>query len=173
MKIMKIKILLPILFLFLSTIHAQETTTSILDDAYQQANLEDKNVLIIFNASWCKWCKKLDENLANEKIIGLFEANYVIKHLTVKEAKGKRHLETPGANLILEKYMGKKAGLPFWLIFDKNRGLIGNSYGARGKNMGSPSTEKEVEDFKNVLKKTSNLTDEELALIGEVFLNEK
>ena len=56
---MKIKILFPILFLFINTIHAQETTTSILDNAYEQAELEDKNVLIIFNASWCKWCKKL------------------------------------------------------------------------------------------------------------------
>jgi len=170
---MKLKLLIPLLFLFISSLQAQETTTSILDDAYQQAKLEDKNVLIIFKASWCKWCKKLDKNLTNEKVSGLFETNYVIKHLTIKESKDKRHLETPGANLVLDKYMGKKAGLPFWLVFDKNRSLIGNSFGERGKNMGSPSNDKEIEDFKNVLRKTSNLTEEELALIGEVFLNNK
>ena len=109
----------------------------------------------------------------NEKIKSLFEDNYVIKHLTVDESKDKKHLETPGAYSFLAKYMGKKAGLPFWLIFDNNRGLIGNSYGSNGKNMGCPSTEKEITDFKKTLKKTSNLTDEELALIGNVFLIKK
>ncbi len=44
---MKLKLLIPLFFLFISTVHAQETTTSILDDAYQQAKLEDKNVLKI------------------------------------------------------------------------------------------------------------------------------
>ena len=69
--------------------------------------------------------------------------------------------------------MGKKAGLPFWLIFDKNRGLIGNSYGSNGKNLGCPTTEKEIFDFKKTLKKTSKLSDEELEIIGEVFLIKK
>ncbi len=139
---MKLKLLFPILLLFIGSIQAQKTTTIILDEGYQQAKLEDKNVLTIFKASWCKWCKNLEENLNNEKIKSLIDANYITIHLTVKESKDKRHLETPGANLLLDKYMGKKAGLPFWLIFDENRGLIGNSYGERGKNMGSPSNDK-------------------------------
>ncbi len=170
---MKLKLLLPILFLFIANIQAQKTTSIILDEVYEQAKLEDKNVLIIFKASWCKWCEVLEKNLNNEIVKSLMDANYITINLTVKESKDNRHLDTPGAHLLLDKYMGKKAGLPFWLIFDKNRGLIGNSFGERGKNMGSPSSKKEVEDFKNVLKKTSKLTDEELALIGEVFLKDK
>ena len=170
---MKLKLILPLLFLFIANIHAQKTTSILLDEAYEQAKQENKNVLIIFKASWCKWCKTLEENLNNEKVKSLMDANYITIHLTVKESKDKRHQETPGAHLLLDKYMGKKAGLPFWLIFDKNRGLIGNSYGSNGKNMGCPSTEKEIVDFKKTLKKTSKLTDEELTLIGELFLIKK
>lgn len=168
---MKFKILIPILFLLICTnSFSQKTASQILDEAYEQAKLENKSVLVIFHASWCSWCKKLDENLTNEKIKSMIDENYVITHLTVNESKDKRHLETPGAHSFLDMYMGKKAGLPFWLIFDKNKGLIGNSFGSNGKNMGSPSTEKEVEDFKKTLNKTSKLTDEELNLIGNVFL---
>lgn len=173
MKIMKIKLLVPVLFLFFNSINAQKTADAILNEAYEQATLENKSVLVIFHASWCSWCKKLDENLTNEKVKDLFDENYVITHLTVNESKDKKHLETPGAYSFLVKYMGKKAGLPFWLIFDKNRGLTGNSFGSNGKNMGSPSTKKEVTDFKKTLKKTSNLSNEELAIIGDVFLIKK
>ena len=169
---MKLKILLPLLFLFIANIQAQKTTSIILDEAYEQAKLENKNVWIIFKASWCKWCKTLEENLNDEKVKSIMDANYITIHLTVNESKDNRHLETPGARLLLDKYMGKKAGLPFWLIFDQNRGLIGNSYGKRGKNMGSPSNAKEIEDFKIVLKETSKLTEEELTLIGDVFLKD-
>ena len=136
---MKLKILLPLLFLFIANIQAQKTTSIILDEAYEQAKLENKNVWIIFKASWCKWCKTLEENLNDEKVKSIMDANYITIQLTVNESKDNRHLETPGARLLLDKYMGKKAGLPFWLIFDQTRGLIGNSYGKRGKNMGSPS----------------------------------
>lgn len=170
---MKFRLTIPLLFLFIYSINAQETADSILNEAYEQANIENKSVLVIFHASWCSWCKKLDENLNNEKVKSLFDNNYVIRHLTVDESKDKRHLETPGAYSFLVKYMGKKAGLPFWLIFDKNRGLIGNSYGSNGKNLGCPSEDKEIVDFKKTLKKTSNLTDEEVAIIGEVFLIKK
>ena len=171
---MNSKLLIPALFLLISTASfSQKLASEILDEAYEQATLENKSVLLIFHASWCSWCKELDENLNNEKTKSLFEENYVITYLTVNESKGKKHLETPEANYILELYMGKKAGLPFWLIFDKNKGLIGNSYGSNGKNMGSPSTKKEVEDFKKTLKKTSKLTDEQLAIIGDVFLTKK
>ena len=81
---MKFKILIPIFFLFISThSFSQKLASEILDEAYEQAKLEDKSVLVIFHASWCSWCKKLDENLNNEKIKFLFEENYVITHLTV------------------------------------------------------------------------------------------
>jgi len=171
---MKFKLLTSILFLFLFTIsYAQKTTSVILDEAYEQATVENKNVLIVFQASWCSWCKKLDQNINNEKVKDLFESNYVIKHLTVNESKDKKHLETPGGGSFLKKYNGAKAGLPFWLIFDNKRNLLGNSFGSNGKNMGSPSTKKEVEDFKETLKKSSKLTDKELEIIGEIFYIKK
>ena len=171
---MKFKLLIPVLFLCIGSMAiAQKTTSIILDEAFEQATLEDKSVLVIFHASWCSWCKKLDKNLNDERIKSSIESNYVITHLTVNESKDKKHLETPGSGSYLAKYNGAKAGLPFWLIFDKNRNLLGNAYGSNGKNMGCPSTKQEVIDLKKTLKKSSKLTDEELNLIGEVFLIKK
>jgi len=171
---MQNKLLFTIVFLLITTISfSQKTVDAILEEAYEQATLEDKSVMVIFHASWCTWCKKMDQNLQDERIKSMMESNYVITHLTVNESKDKKHLETPGGGLFLKRYNGAKAGLPFWLIFDKNENLLGNSYGSNGKNMGSPSTKKEVEDFKKTLKKSSKLTDEELEIIGKVFYIKK
>lgn len=168
--IMKIKLLSTLVFLLITTISfSQETADAIVDKAYKQATLENKNVFVIFHASWCSWCKKMDQNITNDKTKELFDANFVIVHLRVNESKDKKHLETPGGGDYLVKNNGAKAGLPFWLIFDKDRNLLGNSFGSDGNNMGSPSTKQEVEDFKKTLKKSSNLSDEELEVIGKVF----
>lgn len=171
---MKIKAIISMVFLLITTISfSQKTTAIILDEAYEQASQENKNVLVVFHASWCSWCKKLDQNIQHENTKDLFNANYVIVHLTVNESKDKKHLETPGGGSYLAKYNGAKAGLPFWLIFDSKRNLLGNSFGSDGKNMGSPSTKQEVKDFKETLKKSSKLTDKELEIIGEVFYIKK
>ncbi len=167
---MKSKLLITLLFIFISTLSfAQKSTSEILDEAFKQAVIENKNVLVVFQASWCSWCKKMDQNLNNERIKDMLEANYVIVHLSVLESKDKKDLENPGSFEFLKEYDGEKAGLPYWLIFNKDRKIIGNSLGSDGKNMGSPSTIQEVVDFKKTLKKTSNLTDDELIIIGEVF----
>ena len=39
------------------------TTESILSTAYNQAQKEKKNVFVIFSASWCGWCKKMDASM--------------------------------------------------------------------------------------------------------------
>ncbi len=171
---MKIKLLIPVLFLFISSISfAQQPTSEILDEAYKQATLENKSVLVVFQASWCSWCKKMDQNLNNDKIKESIEANYVVVHLSVLESKKNTHLENPGAEDLLREHNAVKAGLPYWLIFDKDKNLIGNSLGSDNQNMGCPSTKQEVIDLKATLKKTSSLTEEELNSIGEVFYIEK
>ena len=107
----------------------------------------------------------------------LFEDHYVIAHLDIDENGDKKKLENKGADLVRKRYHGEKAGLPFWLVLDKNGKLLGDSFIRKegqsldtpGENIGCPAEENEIEAFIKVIKQTSTLTDDELQIITERF----
>jgi thioredoxin-related protein len=175
----------PILFtavsiLFFATTHAQRAPLSadeIMQEAVQQAAKEKKNVLMIFHASWCGWCHKMDSSINDKSCNKFFDNNYVIRHLVVDESKDKKNLENPGADELRTKYHGDGEGIPFWLIFDKDGNLLadsqlrpeGVSLETKGENVGCPAAEKEVVHFINVMKKTSHINASEQAAIEKRF----
>lgn len=154
-----------------------ETTQQIFTKSLEQATHENKNVLILFRASWCSNCKKMDASMNAASIKKLFNENYVIQHLVVLESKNKKHLENAGSEDFLKKYGGDKQGVPFWLIFDSNGNLLADSkmvknefvLKEKGRNIGCPASDDEVAAFIYKLKKTSNLNDKELATIAKQF----
>jgi thiol-disulfide isomerase/thioredoxin len=157
---------------------ALPSSESVLNNAYAQAGKANKKVMLLFHASWCGWCKKMEASINDPSCQKMFEDNYVIAYLDVLENKGKENLENPGSMDILKKYNGQEAGLPFWLILDANGNMLANSLmkpdgAAAAKpadNVGCPTTEKEVVYFTGVLKATSRLTDKDLAVIHKRFL---
>jgi len=169
------KILL-VLFCALITLHvnAQETTPSnaqdVLDKAMASAEASGKNVFVMFHASWCGWCKRMDKRMMSEATKSMFEDNYVIEHLTVLESPANKTLENPGGAEVLEKYKGTKAGLPFWLIISPKGELLSDAFNDKGANLGCPATPEEVDGFIDKLKATSSLTDADLKVIHEVFI---
>ncbi len=63
-----------------------------MEQACADAKATDKNVLIIFHASWCKWCHKM-ENAINDSICKpLFDANYIVKYIAVEEGWRKKEI---------------------------------------------------------------------------------
>lgn len=167
-----------ILFMsFLNPMMAQKAPASgkIMEAAYKQAKKEKKNVIVIFHASWCGWCKKMDTAMNDKICKSFFDDNYVTVHLTVDEKN--KNLENPGADVFRKKYHGEEAGLPFWLIMDKEGTLLGDSFIRKegqsldtpGENIGCPAADNEVAAFCALLKKTSKITDDELLIIGERF----
>lgn len=167
---LKLIILLFIATLFTIQIKAQNSASSILENAFTQAKAENKNVFVKYSASWCGYCKKMDKQMKSDSCKSFFDTNYVVVTLVVKESKNNKHLENPGAIDFLKKHKGEKSGLPFWVILDSTGFLIEDSYNAKGENMGCPETKNEVADFIAILKKTSNLTKENLNIISEIFL---
>ena len=113
----------------------------------------------------------------DEKCKSLFDDNYVIVHLTVDESEKNKNLENPGAKELRNKYHGGNAGLPFFVVVDKNSNLLGDSYirkqdqslDTQGENMGCPAADAEVDNFAALLKKTSKLNDKQLEIIKERF----
>lgn len=164
---------------------AQDTPPAsnvVMKQAYAQAKKENKKVLLMFHASWCGWCKKMDASLEDPSCKKFFDDNYVIAHLDVLEhLPAKANLENPGSLEVLKTFKGDKSGLPFWVILDEKGKLLGDSQirpaGASldtpGSNIGCPSQDNEVAYFLKLLKATSKLTDDQLAIIGKRFAMNK
>jgi len=151
--------------------------STIVNSALKKAAIENKNTLLIFHASWCGWCHKMDASLKDPSCKAFFDKYYVIEHLVVLESKDKLALENPGGMDYLKKYSGDVEGLPYWVILDKDGNLLADSridkVNPKGTNSGCPASEKEVNYFIEVLKSSSKLTAEQLKVIAKRFrLNE-
>jgi hypothetical protein len=170
-----------IVFLFFSlSVSAQQLARSaddIMNEAYAQAAAQHKNVFLLFHASWCGWCHKMDNSLNDSTCKKFFDDNYIIVHLTVAESDQNKPLENPGAPDIIYKYNAQDAGLPLWFIFDKDGKMLGDcrvrppgtTADYPGDNIGCPSSAYQVDAFIKILKRTSNLTNKELKIIAERF----
>jgi len=155
---------------------APEPTQTVLNNAYAKAVKENKKVILIFHASWCGWCHKMEASINAPACSKFFSDNYVIAYLDVQENTDKKSLENPGGNELMKKYDADQAGLPFWLILDAKGNTLANSEmnadGVPAKasdNVGCPASEKEVDYFAKLLKSTSKLTDSDLAVIKARF----
>ncbi|WP_214070753.1 thioredoxin family protein [Mucilaginibacter sp. dw_454] len=173
-----------ILLAFNLSTFAQDTPPAsnvVLNQAYSQAKKEHKKVLLMFHASWCGWCKKMDASIEDPTCKKLFDDNYIIAHLDVLEQPNKIGLENPGARDQLKVFKGEKSGLPFWVILDAKGKLLadsqvrpaGASLDAPGESMGCPAEDSEVAYFLGLLKSTSKLNDDQLAVIGKRFAMNK
>ena len=161
-----------IVFLFFAafTCFAQSvpTTKSILSAAYKQAAKENKNVFVIFHASWCGWCKKMDASMNDATTKKYFNDSYVTVHLTVQETPENKLLETPGADEYLKKIKKEIKSLPFFVILNNDGSLLGDSF-IDGSNIGCPASDNEVAAFSSLLKKTSKINAEGLKIIAARF----
>lgn len=151
---------------------AQQTPPSadeVLQTALSKAKAEKKNVFIIFHASWCGWCHKMDAAMSDSTCKKFFDDNYVIEHLTVHESPDKKNLENPGAEALLNEHSSENDGIPFWLIYDGEGKIIADSKLPDGSNMGCPGTEAEVNEFINILKKTSSINEQDAKKVFDRF----
>ncbi len=154
----------------------QPSADAVMKEAYTKAARSGKKVFLIFHASWCVWCKKMETSMKDSTCKNSFDKNFVTVYLDVDETDDKKSLENPGADEMRNKYFGKDQGIPFWLIFDKDGKLLADSKirkdgegPAEGSNVGCPAAENEVKYFIDVLKKTTSLTAFQLDVIQKRF----
>jgi thioredoxin-related protein len=178
---MKVIKLLPLALVFMiANVGAQtkvESAAAIIKEATKEAAKNDKNIFVIFHASWCIWCHRMDTAMNDQTVKSFFNNNYVTKHLTVYERGEKEKLNTSGADKLMTNYGGdNNQGIPYWVILDKNGKLLADSRlhsddgMLTGSNVGCPTKQEEVDYFIRVLKKTSHLTDQQLQAIRARFL---
>lgn len=151
--------------------------TEVIRAAVQTAAKTHKRVFVIFHASWCSWCHRMDSIMGSPVCRPLFNSRYIITHLDLLESPDKKMLENPGAEALLQTYHGGDQGIPYWLILDQDGKLLADSRikpagadtSGHYPNCGCPDRPEEIAYFIRVLKETSDLSGPELALIGRSF----
>ena len=128
----------------------------VLQEAMKTAKAEQKNVLVHFGASWCTWCKHLDEMLESAEVGGLFHDNYVITHLTIQESPDKVALENPGAQELANSAGAQGGGVPVYIFYNADGTRLATSMALPdGGNIGHPVTPEEIDAFDGLLAKTA------------------
>lgn len=155
---------------------------AVMKEACAKAKAEHKNLILMFHASWCGWCKKMTACFEDPTCSKYFDDNYVITYLDILERDGKKGLENPGAMDVLKNLHGNpEGGIPFWVVMTPEGKVLGNSYlphadgtpGTANDNVGCPAEDNEVAYFTGLLKNSSKLTDDQLAVIATRFHKNK
>jgi thiol-disulfide isomerase/thioredoxin len=154
-----------------------EPAEKVMKDAFNLASKENKNVMIIFHASWCGWCKRLEASINDPSCSDYFNKNFVIRYLTILESASKKDQENPGAIDLFNENGGKGGGIPYFLIYNKSGKLLSDSRAKIGgpgpdvklTNLGCPATDDEVAAFIDILKNTTGINEQEIAAITERF----
>jgi thioredoxin-related protein len=135
---------------------APPSAESLVDAAVKTAKSQDKVVLVHFGASWCVWCRHLDEMLQGPELGKLFADHFVIVHLTVQESDDKKQLENPGAEQLLAREGAGKSGVPVFMFFDQAGKKIADSLALPNRaNIGYPASPEEIQAFGGILEKTT------------------
>jgi thiol:disulfide interchange protein len=149
-----------ILLLCLATtfISAQASSPASANDLLQQslvsAGSSGKTVWVIFHASWCSWCKRLDAALTNADVKPIVEKHFVLLHLDVMErGEKKAALENPGGVELMKQFGGEKSGLPFYAFVNANGTKIGDSnVMPKESNIGYPGSPEEIDAFVKIVR---------------------
>ena len=133
---------------------------TILTAAQKQAKHDHKGIFLVFGASWCTPCKRLDGVLdapANRSVI---EKYFVVTRLSVAEQYGGNpKLNTPGGDKLFSRFGGPGNNVPFVVLLDHKGELIVNSNRPISEdkldNIGYPDQPLEILWFMTMLKKAA------------------
>jgi thioredoxin-related protein len=148
-----------------------DSAQAILKAAVTEAKSSNKNVFLIFHATWCNWCKRLETALEAPEIKKLIDDNYIVVKLDVLEREEKIQInENPGASKVLAEFgWDDKSGIPFMVFLDRKGKMIANSnVMPKKQNIGYPGSKEEITAFVKLLKKTApHMTGRQRAVISD------
>lgn len=155
-----------------STTPAPEPAKALIEKAVKASDASGKTICVIFHASWCGWCKRLESALDAPEVKPLMEKHFITVRLDVLEQPAKKQsLENPGADTLLKDLGGDKSGLPFYAFLDAKEKKLADSNVMQGNsNIGYPGTAEEIAGFVKVLRTAApKMTDAEADTITGYF----
>jgi len=139
----------------------------VLAQAETQAGEQQKAVLLVFGASWCKYCHLFEKFLGAPEIEPIFAKHFVIAHVGVYEELGKHpELNHPGSDKLVKEFGDADVGgLPFIVFLDARGQMIINSNRpiekkVGGENIGYPSAPEEIDWFMVMIRKAAPMLSE-------------
>ena len=96
-----------------------DSAQTLVKNAVAKAQGSEKRVLVIFRATWCKWCTRLEKAFENPEINKIIDDHFIMATLNVFERGDKvQTYENPGAREIIANFGDKDSGLPFLAFLD-------------------------------------------------------
>ena len=120
----------------------------VVAQAAKRAGTSGRNVMVVFHASWCRWCHRLEALLADPDVKRAVGGSYEVVWVDVLERSGHTDLETPGGNALLAA-LGGGEGLPFVAFLSPARATLATS-----GQIGYPGTTAEIDAFLALLRST-------------------
>ncbi len=160
---------------------APSSAQLLVDAGLKRAKKEKKTVLVMFHATWCGWCHKLEAVMAKPDFKKQFEKSYVIVNLDVQENGEKvAQFENPGGIELMKVLGGEKSGLPFYAFLNAKREKIVTSNvmpnpkhpEIKDRNIGYPGAPEEIAAFMELIKKTAPKWSEADQLKLQTYLKE-
>ncbi len=129
---------------------------TVVNRALAEAKSSGRSVMVIFHASWCGWCKRLDAFMAKPEFKPIFDRYFVVTHLDVLERDADNWRENAGGEELLKKWGGDGQGIPYTVILNpENRVLADSRMPGKDKsnNTGYPAAPEEIDWFMKMLGK--------------------
>jgi thiol:disulfide interchange protein len=159
------KLLVVIIFLFNCNYGFSQSgrpANELFEEAIAKAKKENKNIFIIFTATWCTPCKYLKRCIYDDYNVQYFEKNYVILQFYSSYVDVKKGIANEGAKKLLAQYKGDTTAIPYWLIINPQKKKL-------HRQLDFSSDSDFLKGFISVLKKTSKLNKSELQMIYDRF----
>jgi hypothetical protein len=150
----------------------------IVDNACITAAKQHKKVFLIFHASWCVVCKRLEAVMNDPTCKQLFDGNYVVTYIDFWERsdENKSELENGGAMELLKEYAGNMISVPYWAVLDEKGNKLSDckmppeKTGDAPDVIGLPEAGKELDYFIKLLASTSHMNEAQLEIIRHEFI---
>lgn len=132
-----------------------QTADTLFAQAKARAIAENKNVLLVFYASWCGPCRRYERFLENREMRAITEKAFVVQRIDIGERPSDLiHANTPGAEaLFAEVGAQRDSGIPFIVMTGNTGRPIVSSYrnGNPDDNIGYPSAASDIDWYEQML----------------------
>ena len=147
---------------------------TVLRTAQTKAKREGKNVLVLFKASWCRWCHRFDDLLADPALRPAWQRSYVVARINIRERGEQKKLENIGWEEVLKTIRGRAdLDVPDMAVLDPQGTKLADSLrvgeGPIPANAGYPTRPEEIAAFVGSVGRTGRFSAEEMDLLKSRF----